>query len=545
MSHSFLRIIWIVIVANIGAYGAHASPFETFGNFQNAIQCFPRRVEHPPSEESVQEVVRLAVREGLKVKAATPKFAVSNRSSCVNDGGIQVDTSGLKEVLAVDVENKIVTVQPGIKLWDLNQILHRDYGLTLPAVQEYADVTIGGMIGNSTHGSSLEESSSSVHDRVLEVRLVDGLGDVRVIRGADLDFIGGNLGVLGILTSVVLRVEPTFKVRGLSEKADDSNLEEAIIALAESDYSVSVTWFPRQKAYSILRFEKVPIDTPGEAHNGQTEVSWWKRKLFPLIFKMAHFAPGDQMNCFLEHKRLQMKVQGYIHDRFATRAANPVGWSHEMLNFVCRERCPLQDLPTSLEEIAVPLEKLPKLISRIKELLLKAPTCLPLNGIYMRFGRASRGAIAMAQGRDTVYVGVEYVVKQSGNHYEHDFEIIQEIEQIMVREFEGRPHWGKNRDGNFIGLRDHYPRLDDFLEFRDRLDPHYVFENEFFQTMRNGTSTNELRWDCVAKDACYCSEDSHCPRGYVCGPGLISLDARVCHRKPHVPFWRRQRDNER
>jgi FAD/FMN-containing dehydrogenase len=512
------------------AFGA-----KSFTNFQGLIRCQPVEVITPRTEIEVRDAVRSAMSRGLKVKAARRGFSGSNQSSCVDDGGIQIDTSELKAIESVNRQDKLVTVAPGITLWDLNQYLHRQHGLTLPGVQEYGDVSIGGMIGNSTHGSTLAERSSTVHDRITSVRLVNGYGDIQTITGTDLDFVGGNLGVLGILTSVTLRVEDTFKVQAVFDTHPDYDLEANVLELALAGYSVSVTWFPAQKAYTALRFHKVPNDTPGEAYNGQMEVPWWKRKLFPFIFKIAQTIPGDRLSCYLEKQRFLMKSRGFMHDRFAHLASDSkgysVGWSHEMINFVCRDRCPLQNLPTSLEEVAIPLDKLPSFISRVRELLRMSPTCLPLNGIYMRFGRASRGALSLAQGRDTVYVGIDFVEKHFGNGYEKNFEVVQEIEQIMLEEYDGRLHWGKNRDANFIDVKQKFPRFDEFLEFRDRLDPHQIFTNKFFESIRSVGVNRSQDADCVARHACYCTEDRHCPRGYSCGYGWLSDEVRVCRKK--------------
>jgi FAD/FMN-containing dehydrogenase len=44
---------------------------------------------------------------------------------------------------------------------------------------------------------------------------------------------------------------------------------------------------------------------------------------------------------------------------------------------------------------------------------------------------------------------------------------------------DGRPHWGKLHTLTADQLRPKYPRFDDFLAVRDRLDPHRVFTNPY------------------------------------------------------------------
>ncbi|MGH3448007.1 MAG: D-arabinono-1,4-lactone oxidase, partial [Nocardioidaceae bacterium] len=43
----------------------------------------------------------------------------------------------------------------------------------------------------------------------------------------------------------------------------------------------------------------------------------------------------------------------------------------------------------------------------------------------------------------------------------------------------GRPHWGKLHTQDSGQLRELYPRFDDFLAVRERLDPARVFANAY------------------------------------------------------------------
>jgi FAD/FMN-containing dehydrogenase len=497
---------------------------------QGTVQCPAARIVPVHSTAEVVTAVRAAIADGQHVKAAINGWQGSNDNSCVSSGGVQLNTSPLNNVLTVDRDLAQVTVQPGIKLWDFNKLMHEQYGLTLPVTQEYAEVTLGGMLGNATHGSSLQEHSSSIQDSVVRVRLVDGLGELRTIMGPDLDFIAGNLGVLGVITEMTLQLQPAFKVRAEITTNDDEDLDNRVLSAAAASYAVNITWFPGQKRFIVAAFDKVTAATPGEAHNGQTETDWLSRTLFPPIFKYGNIVPGAELMCFLEKQRYEMKAKSYFTEKFAQPVAQPVGWAHAMTSFVCREHCPLQELPYVLEEIAIPLQRLPDFIRQARTLFTKTGACLPLNGVYFRFGRASRGAIAMAGGRDTAYVGMEYVLNPIGDHYPHDYGVIQELEQILIKDYEGRPHWGKNQDAVFAAIQTKYPRWQEFEAFRQRLDPHGVFFNGFYQRRLTEADVPHDRHNCVVNSSCYCREDQDCPPSYQCGPGLIDPSTRICRR---------------
>jgi FAD/FMN-containing dehydrogenase len=499
-----------------------------FANMDATVTCPASEILSVSSTADVQAAVLKARAQGIAIKAASKGWQGSNNNSCVGQGGLQIDTSGLNRILQVDPAQMQVTVQPGMKLWDFNQKAHQDWGLVLSAVQEYAEPTLGGMLGNGTHGSTLSERSSSIQDYLLAATVVNGKGEVQTITGEDLDFYATNLGVLGILTEITLQLQPSFKVQAKVSSHDEANLVNEIMELAGAHYSTNITWFPGQKKYTVTAFDKVPNETPGTAHNGQPEASWWQRALMPLVFKASHMGPSRAASCYVEKQRYEMKAKSYFTEKFGQTVEPAIGWAHEMINFVCRDRCPFDALPYALEEIAIDSKDLPRFIAQAQELFHKTGACMPLNGIYFRFGHASRGALGMASARETVYVGMEYVRNPWGNRYPRDFEVIQELEQLLLNEYAGRPHWGKNQPPMFENISAQYPRFAEFEAYRENQDPEGIFMNDFYSRINGRVSPAEPGKNCVVDQACYCQIDEHCPKGYTCEQGLVYSEARVC-----------------
>lgn len=50
-----------------------------------------------------------------------------------------------------------------------------------------------------------------------------------------------------------------------------------------------------------------------------------------------------------------------------------------------------------------------------------------------------------------------------------------------MRSLGGRPHWGKIHFQAADELTQRYPRFDDFVAVRDRLDPDLVFANTYLR----------------------------------------------------------------
>ena len=115
-----------------------------------------------------------------------------------------------------------------------------------------------------------------------------------------------------------------------------------------------------------------------------------------------------------------------------------------------------------------------------------------------------------------------------GEH-EHFADAYDEIHQMSLLEFDARPHWGKNFAASFafIDVAARYPRWNDFLALKDRLDPDGTFDNPYFERIRDRVAVL-LQAGCAVDRACFCTEDSHCGPGRRCLPGSLIEEARVC-----------------
>jgi L-gulonolactone oxidase len=120
-------------------------------------------------------------------------------------------------------------------------------------------------------------------------------------------------------------------------------------------------------------------------------------------------------------------------------------------------------------EYAVPLEATVTAVQRVRELVagLGYPVSFP---VEVRAVRGDDIPLSTASGRDTGYVAVHMY---RGMPFEEYF---RGVEAIM-RDLDGRPHWGKLHWRTPDDLAPAYPGWDAFQAVRARLDPHGVFEN--------------------------------------------------------------------
>jgi len=84
--------------------------------------------------------------------------------------------------------------------------------------------------------------------------------------------------------------------------------------------------------------------------------------------------------------------------------------------------------------------------------------------IEVRFAAADDIPLSTASGRESAYLAVHMF---RGQPYQRYFD---EVEAVMGA-LEGRPHWGKMHSLDAATLRARYPRFDEFLAVRKRVDP--------------------------------------------------------------------------
>jgi FAD/FMN-containing dehydrogenase len=92
--------------------------------------------------------------------------------------------------------------------------------------------------------------------------------------------------------------------------------------------------------------------------------------------------------------------------------------------------------------------------------------------IEFRFVAEDDAFLSPSSGRATAYVAVHVY---RGMEHETYFRAVESI----MREYDGRPHWGKRHYRTAADLAPAYPDWDRFREARERLDPNRRFRNDY------------------------------------------------------------------
>jgi L-gulonolactone oxidase len=421
-------------------------------NWARNQRATPAETHAPSNAAELANLISAAAQRGQRVKAIGSGHSFSGIG--VTDG-IQVSPRRMARLVSVDTQNGLVTVQAGMPLHRLNALLDAA-GLAMSNLGDIDRQTVAGAISTGTHGTGAALGGLATQVRALELVLADG----RVVRtDSDNDpqlFEAARvgLGALGVVSAVTLAVEPAFTLRAQDGPMALDGVLSGLDDLVAGNEHFEFYWFPHTEHTLTKRNNRAGDGDPrrplGKIRR-LTEDELLSNGAFWLSCQLGKAAPG-----------LVPGINGLVG-----RALN----AREYTDASYRVFCSPRRVRFMEMEYAVPRAAVREAIAGIRRVVEMDGVRVTFP-VEVRFGAGDDIPLSMASGRDTAYLSVHMVAGQPYRRY------FDEVEAVMGT-LDGRPHWGKMHGRDAEALRGRYPRFDEFLAVRRRVDPGGVFANEY------------------------------------------------------------------
>jgi glycolate oxidase len=194
----------------------------------------------PETTDQISQIVTIANQRRIPI---IPRGAGTSLSGGVLaiEGGIVIDVSKMDTIIAIKLEDRYTTVQPGVICDDLNKELSQHNFIFPPDPASSSVATIGGNVATNAGGIKGAKYGTT-RDYVLGLEVVIPTGEImrtgaytmKCVSGYDLPkLFAGSEGTLGIITEVTLKINP-IPLHAMTAMATFSRLEDAGHAISET-----------------------------------------------------------------------------------------------------------------------------------------------------------------------------------------------------------------------------------------------------------------------------------------------------------------------
>ena len=427
-------------------------PGGTWQNWGRSEAVRPRRVEFPRTSEAVQRAVVAAAAQKLPVKAVGAGHSFTGIAVAP---GVLLDLTDLSGLVSVDVDRSRVTLHAGTRLHQIPALL-APYGLAMENLGDIDRQSISGAISTGTHGTGAR--FGGIATQIVGATLVTACGEMLVVSETEnpelLPAVALGLGALGILVEVTVQCVRSFVLHAVEQPESlGAVLGELDARVAEADH-FEFYWFPHTDRAMTKTNTRLPESAP---RHPLPPVGKWVDDtlvgsgLHQVACTVARAVPAT----IPPINRLSVKLWG---DREFTDASSRVFATSRSVRF--REM-----------EYALPAENVRPAFDALRALVDERGWRISFP-VEVRFAAADDRWLSTAHGRASGYIAVHRYWREDPTEY------FEAVEQIMV-DFGGRPHWGKMHTLDASILRSRYPRFEDFVALRDRLDPERMFANAY------------------------------------------------------------------
>ena len=399
-----------------------------------------RRVFEP---ESVDELAGI-VRGSESIRALGTRHSFNQLADTTGD---HVSLARLAAPIRLDREAGTVTVGGGQRYGEVCQHLE-SAGFGLANLASLPHISIAGSCATASHGSGVRNANLAAAAVAVEIVRADGEIE-RIDRTTPGDALHGavvSLGALGVVSSVTLEIEPTFRIRQVVyEDLTLSELVDQFEEIVSAAYSVSLF-----TDWSGPSFRQLWLKARLDAADG-SETPAQERFGARLADRDVH------------------PIRGFPAEACTPQMGRPGPWHERLPHFR------LDHTPSAGDELQSEY-----LVDRADAVT----ALLALDGLRARLSPLVLVSEIRTVAADELWLSPAYRRDSVAIHFtwRPDARRVMELLPVVeaaLESFEPRPHWGKLFVTDAQVLRSRYERRRDFVTLAGRLDPGGKFRNAF------------------------------------------------------------------
>ncbi|KAI0130206.1 D-arabinono-1,4-lactone oxidase [Xylariales sp. AK1849] len=449
------------------------------------FSSIPELYLQPESLEEIEHLVNVARQCRRRITTVGCGHSPSS-ITCTSSWLVNLDK--YNKILSSDKDSGVVTMQSGIRLWQLSEELDK-LGLAMPNLGSINHQSIAGAISTGTHGSSLRHGLLSEDILSLRITLANGTTkkcspeeNPELFRAALI-----SLGALGIITEITFRAVPAYTLRWRQVIDEDVNMFARWPGdLWTHAHYVRVWWYPYTRRAVVWSASSTsePLRDPKTSYYGSALGYYVYHNLLYLGQFVPRILPWVEWFVFgMEY--------GFTNGT-KTEAIQP---SAKALLMNCL-------YSQFVNEWAIPLSKGPEALRRLSSwlnhLTPEDPEYVPHNipfsaeGLYVhapvevRVSDTSNPSLVSVQKNTRPFLDITredeptlYLNATLYRPYHADPPCRQryyEAFEWLMRDLGGKPHWAKNFETEGRDLERMYgSSLQQWRKVREEADPEGMF----------------------------------------------------------------------
>ena len=422
-------------------------------SFRNWASNIKATVDYYYQPETEEELVSI-IQQHTKVRIVGTGHSWS--ALCLTDEAL-INLDKYNRVIALDKNARTITVQAGIKLWQLNKYLDA-HGMAMTNLGSIAEQSIAGAISTGTHGSGIKYQILA--SLVRSFRLIKADGSIVTLdRERDKEEFHlclVSLGAMGMVSEMTLSISDAFRLHDRTTLVDyDVMLENLDTYIRDTDH-FKIWWIPHVTKVILYQYNRTQ-----DAANDSRFRQWFRDVILSVVLYRLLVFIGN----------IIPDLRPFLNKLLITSYEKPldrIEKSYKVFNVPAP--------PIHREaEWAFDVKDAREILAAYREMIEQSEH--KINFIQeIRFVKGDEFALSPAYQRDSIWVGCYLIGEHGWKDLMSDFE-------KLARRYNGRPHWGKEFTIDRKYLATHYPLMQQYNELRRSYDPSGKFENKMIRAI--------------------------------------------------------------